>query len=414
VRIARRVTEPIMNLHLSSSRSLVLPLALAAAAALAPAAHAAGPLTLTIQQLTHTGPECTGGGSYYPSIDSTATMMAFTSWCDLVHGKNTDGNSELFVRKTDGTGLKQLTHTVGGVGSMEPSISSDGTLIVFASSADLVPGGNTDGNNEIYLIHADGTGLVQLTSTTGGRTADGFPGNTHPILDPSASHIVFSSDRDLVPGGNADGNNDLFEINVDGTGLRQLTFTTGGWGVNQGSLDGTGTRLVFDSDRDLVTGQNTDAGYEIFTMNTDGSHLVQLTHSASSDTQVGNLFPRWTSDGASIFFASDMNLTGGSPSANYEVYQMAGDGSSIVQVTSCVGDFGAVPWGIGLQGRAVSIESDCDFVPGANLDRNGELFLETWKPAQFPAAPPAARVKDVGATRTAAAVGARRMIPPMF
>jgi Tol biopolymer transport system component len=402
-----------MNLQVNPATLL----SLALAAAFLPAAHAAGPLTLTVQQLTSTGPECTGGGSYYPSIDAQATTVAFTSYCDLVHGKNADGNSELFVKKTDGTGLKQLTHTTGGLVSMEPSLSPDGTLIAFASNADLVPGGNTDGNFEIFVIHVDGTGLVQLTNTTGGRAGNGFAGNTHPIIDPSNHHIVFSSDRDLVPGGNADGNNDLFEINVDGTGLRQLTFTTGGWGVNTGMLDKTGTRLVFDSDRDLVTGQNTDAGYEIFTMNTDGSGLVQLTNSASSDVQVGNQYPRWTPDGASIFFASDMNLTGGSPSASYATYQMAGDGSSIVLVASCMGVFGAVPWGLGLAGRAVAIESDCDFVPGANLDRNGELYLETWKPAQFPATPPASRPLAGGAaaaTVPRAGAGARRMIPPMF
>ena len=70
---------------------------------------------------------------------------------------------------------------------------------------------------------------------------------------------------------------------------------------------------------------------------------------------------------------------------------MRGDGSSIVQITSCMGAFGAVPWSVAQQGRSVAIESDCDLVPGANLDRNGELFLETWKPAQFPPAAPAAR-----------------------
>jgi Tol biopolymer transport system component len=401
------------NMTSCSNRRLAIWLGLAAAAvaALAPASGSAASIELTVRQMTDTGPSCTGGGSYYPSIDAKAATVAFTSWCDLVHGKNADGNSELFIQKTGGGGLRQLTHTVGGVGAMEPDLSADGLLVVFASTADLVAGGNADGNNEIFLIHADGTGLVQLTHTTGGR-ALGFAGSTHPIFDPSGQHIVFSSDRDLVPGGNADGNNDLFMMNVDGSGLRQLTFTTGGWGVNQGSLDQAGGRLLFDSDRDLVSGQNTDGGYEIFAMNLDGSGLVQLTHSDSSAIQVGNTFPRWTPDGASIFFASDQDLTGGNASGNYEVYQMQGDGSAIVQVTSCTGGFGAVPWGIGLQGRAVSIESDCDFVPGGNLDRNGELFLETWKPAQFPAAQPRGDAPAARAPERANAAVARRLVPP--
>jgi dipeptidyl aminopeptidase/acylaminoacyl peptidase len=401
-----------MNMRMHQPVFVLLALTVAA---FTPPVHAAAPIQLTTKQMTDTGPECTGGGSYYPSIDAKATTMAFTSWCDLVHGQNADGNSELFVQKTDGSGLKQLTHTVGGIGISEPDLSPDGLFVVFASSSDLVSGSNTDGNNEIFLIHADGTGLAQLTHTTGGRTNLGFAGNTHPIFDPSSTHIVFSSDRDLVPGGNADGNNDLFMMNVDGSGVRQLTFTTGGWGVNQGSLDKTGHRLVFDSDRDLLTGQNSDGGFEIFTMNTNGSGLVQLTHSDTSATQNGNSFPRWTPDGQSIFFASDQDLTGGNPSADYEVFQMQGDGSAIVQVTSCMGGFGAVPWGVGLQGRTISIESDCDFVPGANLDRNGEVFLQTWKPAQFPAALAEARASASQPMEARSMSSpARQVRPPRF
>jgi Tol biopolymer transport system component len=331
-----------------------------------------------------------------------------------VHGQNADGNSELFIENSDGSGLRQLTHTVGGVGISEPDLSSDGQLVVFASASDLVSGGNADGNNEIFTIRADGTGLVQLTHTTGGRTGLGFAGNTHPVFDPGAQHIVFSSDRDLVAGGNADGNNDLFMMNIDGSGMHQLTSTTGGWGVNQGGLDKTGTRLVFDSDRDLLAGQNSDGGFEIFVMNTNGSGLAQLTHSDSSAVQNGNGFPRWTPDGQSIFFASDQDLAGGSPSGNYEVFQMAGDGTAIVQITSCIGGFGAVPWGIGQKGRTIAIESDCDLVPGANGDRNGEVFLDTWKPAQFPPGPFGDEPHVGRAADASRAIVARRLLPPRF
>lgn len=390
-----------------------LPLLLAAAAATPPAARAAAPISLKIQQMTDSGPGCTGGGSFYPSIDAKAKLVAFTSWCDLARGQNPDGNSELFVKDTAGGRLRQLTHTTGSGGAMEPDLSADGKLIVFASELDLVAGGNPDGNTEIYLIHADGSGLAQLTHTTGGRPL-GFAGNSHPIFDPAAQHIVFSSDRDLVPGGNADGNNDLFMMNIDGSNVRQLTFTTGGWGVNQGSLDATGTHLLFDSDRDLVPGRNTDGGYEIFSMNLDGSGLVQLTDSDSSGGQAGNLFPRWTPDMQSIFFASDQDPAGtANPGPFYEVYEMNGDGTSVIQVTSCFGVFGAVPWGVALQGRALAIEADCDLVPGANLDRNGELFLYAWKPAEFPPAVPGGMARTAAAAAHVAA-GARRLVVPKF
>ena len=52
-------------------------------------------------------------------------------------------------------------------------------------------------------------------------------------------------------------------------------------------------------------------------------------------------------------------------------------------------------------------------MPGANTDRNGELYLQTWKPAQFPAAPTHA-LGPQGRGKDAANAAAHRMrVPPV-
>ena len=88
------------------------PAVLALAIMLAVHATAASRPQLTISQLT-SNPNCNGGGEYYPSIDGNGQKIAFTSWCDLVPGGNPDLNSELFVMNADGTGLTQLTFSTG-------------------------------------------------------------------------------------------------------------------------------------------------------------------------------------------------------------------------------------------------------------------------------------------------------------
>jgi len=339
-----------------------------AAVLLSSTAWAAVPL-LQIAQLTNTN--CPYG-NFYPSTDAKAKKVVFTSVCDLVHGQNADGNSEIFVMSLGGAGLTQLTNTTGGVGSVEPQLASNGEFIVFASDRDLIPGQNADGNFEIFVMHTDGTHLTQLTNTIGGRVNLGFPGNTGPCLDPKAQKITFSSDRDLVPGNNADGNNDLFVMNVDGSALRQLTFTTGGFGQDGGCLNATNTRMVFDSDRDFV-GQNSDGNYEVFTMDVNGSNIVQLTNTVNPDT-IGNVGSLWTADGKTIFFRSDINFNGNNPDANQEAFRMNADGTGMVQLTSSVGGFGSAITGVTPDGKTLMIESDADLVPGNNLDRNGELF----------------------------------------
>ncbi|CAN5618051.1 hypothetical protein BH20ACI3_BH20ACI3_23260 [soil metagenome] len=48
--------------------------------------------------------------------------------------------------------------------------------------------------------------------------------------------------------------------------LSPITFTTGG--VNTSSINGDGTRIAFVSNRDLLTGGNTDGNHEIFLYDT--------------------------------------------------------------------------------------------------------------------------------------------------
>ena len=77
---------------------------------------------------------------------------------------NEDGPSKvsanLYTVRPDGTGLTQLTHASGGhVQYLSASFSPDGRWLTVSRT----PGSGKNGNADVYVMHADGTGLRQVT-----------------------------------------------------------------------------------------------------------------------------------------------------------------------------------------------------------------------------------------------------------
>ena len=92
-----------------------------------------------------------------------------------------DGDWEIFVVNSDGTGLKQLTSNKEA--DILPVISGDGKKIAFVSNLD-----GTRESNEIFTINSDGTVLTRLTSN---KASD-----IRPSISRDGGRIAFQSDVD--------------------------------------------------------------------------------------------------------------------------------------------------------------------------------------------------------------------------
>jgi len=234
----------------------------------------------------------------------------------------------LFLMDADGSGLRQLTNVDG---DSEPSLSPDGTRVAFDSS-------KRDGDYEIYLIHTDGSGLVRLTT---------HPGNDlHPGWSPDGNQISYISCSGLsncsISVVGADGSNphplfktdaNFFDWSPDG---RQIVFAAAKT-LNIINADGTNVRLITtqtqfvyspvwspDGGKIAFLVQKTkDGPVELDVIDEGGTNQRSLT--AGYYVIYGGL--SWSPDGQMLLFT--MNGDGRSTKGASQVYIVNADGSGL-------------------------------------------------------------------------------------
>jgi Tol biopolymer transport system component len=278
------------------------------------------------------------GGEYGLDVhwSPDGTKFAFRVW--------TDGDYELFVMNADGTGLSNVT---GSVGVSEFSWSPDGTMLAFTS---FQQGTDLD----VFVVRPDGTGLravveSQFTehrpqwSPDGTRIAferwpvrDRDPGTadiyvvdletgeivplvTSPGYDtaiawsPAGDTLAFTSDRD--------GDRDLFLVGADGSGERQLTDLTNEEATTAHGWSPDGTRLSF------VVGDGEQ--WDLWIVNADGSGLLKLTPRDRDDGPAV-----WSPDGSLLAFTASNVIGDIDNTGTFDVYMIRPDGTGEQRITS--------------------------------------------------------------------------------
>ena len=143
------------------------------------------------------------------------------------------------------------------------------------------------------------------------------------------ARIAFVSERTTGTGvDNPTGDPEIFTINPDGTGLKQLTFNT----LEDYSpvFSPDGTKIVYTSRGDDTSNPQRD--YEVYVMSSlDGTGKVNLTNNG---TYVDDYDPEFSPDGQWIAYESRGTQTS-NPEGDYEVYLMnALDGTGNKNLTN--------------------------------------------------------------------------------
>jgi uncharacterized protein (TIGR03437 family) len=167
---------------------------------------------------------------------------------------------------------RRLTTTPEHASNFNPTISGDGRRVAFESTADLA--GTNDARAGFHTLLAD------LSNERAAFTEVAASRAPAPALARDGSRVAFAS-RENPTGENTDGNSEIF-LFADGA-LQQLTRTSprepaerARDGNFQPSISDDGALVAFASNRDL-TGANPDANFEIFLYDLNTRRFTQLT-----------------------------------------------------------------------------------------------------------------------------------------
>ncbi|MBS1853876.1 MAG: PD40 domain-containing protein [Acidobacteria bacterium] len=219
----------------------------------------------------------------------------------------TQPEGQLYISRTDGTGLRQLT---GDAADRMPHWSPDGGWIAFFSSR----GGDRGGNLNLWKIHPDGSGLSQLTevgtaylmwSPDGSRiAATTSPGNKRVLVfDPNRAWKEQTAEtlpppepaqaRYIVNSWSADGRYLVGQQTDALPGIVRYSFATRGYD----HLADFGEWPVWLPDSRRVLFVANGNGFFIVD---SGSHQVRRVYSVRRDV-LGP--PRLTRDGRTAFYS---------------------------------------------------------------------------------------------------------------
>jgi TolB protein len=209
-----------------------------------------------------------------PIPDSSSSQLAGRGRVLFV--TRADGDDEIYVMEADGTNQIRLTNN--RFRDRMPVWSPDGQTIAFIS--------NQNGTADIFTMNADGTNRLQLTD-------DDFY-NWPPTWSPDGQFIAFVSYRSS--------NSDIFVVDTNDGTVRQLTDKADASALSWSS---DGSQIAFVSERD--SGQRRQS--EIYIMNSDGSNPRRLTNNTSLE-----LNPKWSADDSQIMFMREIEP--------YKAYQL--------------------------------------------------------------------------------------------
>jgi uncharacterized repeat protein (TIGR01451 family) len=260
------------------------------------------------------GTASAGGESLDGSLSSDGTKVVFTSDAGDLGPVDTNGQPDVYVRDlvagtTTLVSVNEAGADGGDAASGGGSFSGDGTKVAFTSSAcDILPvrcSGVRESNVFVRDLVAGTTTLVSADPTG----ASG--GGTAPLFSPDGTKVAFLSHNGVFgpPDAGADPDHYVHDLSTGATTLLTVNHagTDGaGAGANGVTFSPDGSRVLFHSDASDLVPSDTNGATDVFVRDLAAgtTSLVSVDATGSGSGNHESFGGRFSPDGEQVVFQS--------------------------------------------------------------------------------------------------------------
>jgi hypothetical protein len=311
-----------------------------------------------------------GFNAFFDGVSADGTRVFFETGEKLDTVNDTDSSVDIYERSSGTTSL--LSTAAGGSNGAFNALfdgnSTDGTKVFFETRDGIL--GDGDGMLDVFQ-RSGGTTTKLSTGPIGGSGAfDAF----FDGASADGSHVFMDTDEVLT----SDDGDSAFDVydNASGSTSRVSVGQINGNGTNDVFFDGNssdGSRVFFESDERLASGDN-DSAFDVYER-TAGTTTRETAGAINGNGAFDVFFGGISADGTKLFFESDEQLASGDSDSSQDVYERSGGVTTRVSAGAINGNGAALAFfdGSSADGTRVFFDTDESLVAG-DTDTAQDLY----------------------------------------
>jgi Tol biopolymer transport system component len=260
-----------------------------------------------------------------PSISADGSLIVFVSDSPNLVANDTNNGNDVFLYKRLTGQIELISKSSAGAqgnaASSEPHINSSGTHVVYSSEASNLIAGDTNSVSDVFVFTIT-SGTTSRISKRGTTQLNGP--SFHPSISSDARYVTFSSLATNATIDDTNASEDVFlRDRQEATTTRLSVSTTGGQGngsSRQPTISGNGRYVMFASKATNFAANDLNRAEDLFLLDRSTLNSVVVTKSVEPIAGLRATAPSVTANGSQVAFATSASLVAGDTNETSDVY----------------------------------------------------------------------------------------------